>query len=145
MKGCNTNMAKKKKKSISLLEEVDKNLNGTYDDLLQEIQDMQIRLNLADQKARKLIKKKKYKNNFVDYKSCQKEIRKEVLSEMQSNNMLDRIQQVLNDVAPIVVIIARLVASLILSILSIDSVKVHIKPELLSKMNSIYNTAMSIS
>ena len=42
-----------KKKSISILKEVDKSLTGTYDDLIEEIQDMQYQLNLADQKARK--------------------------------------------------------------------------------------------
>ena len=51
-------MSKKKKKSISILEEVDKSLNQTYDDLMEEIQVMQIKLNQADQKAAKKAKRK---------------------------------------------------------------------------------------
>ena len=51
-------MSKKKKKSISILEEVDRSLNQTYDDLMEEIQVMQIKLNQADQKAAKKAKRK---------------------------------------------------------------------------------------
>ena len=49
---------KKKKKSISLLKEVDKTMDKTYDSLIEEIQDMQLQLNLSDQKALKKQKKK---------------------------------------------------------------------------------------
>jgi hypothetical protein len=43
------------------------------------------------------------------------------------------------------VIIARLVASLILAILSLSSVNVNIKPDTLTKMNMVYQKAMSIA
>lgn len=63
---------------------------------------------------------------------------------MEGNNFLERIMNVLNDIAPIVVIIARLVASIILAILSVSSVKVNIKPETLSKLQFVYGKAMAI-
>lgn len=142
---------KKKKtsqKGISILKEVDKTLNGTYDDLMEEIEDMQLQLYLADQKARKKIKKK-YKgdksNREHQYITEQRKVREEVVNKMMGNNFLERIQKVLNDIAPIIIVIARLVATLILSILSLDIVKVHIKPEYLKKMNFVYEKAMSIA
>ena len=76
-------MSKKKKKSISILEEVDKSLNQTYDDLMEEIQVMQIKLNQADQKAAKKAKrkakKKKDQNAYFELEAERREIRKKML------------------------------------------------------------------
>lgn len=136
---------KNKKKNISILHEVDTSLNGTYDDLMKEIEEMQLRLNYADSKARKLAKKKGKKNpQFYNYDRLRKEEREKIISQMEGNNFLERIMNVLNDIAPIVVIIARLVASIILAILSVSSVKVNIKPETLSKLQFVYGKAMAI-
>lgn len=142
-------MSKKKKKkstkSISILEEIDKTLTGTYEDLVEEIQDMQYKLNIADQKARKKAKKRtKNGKEFCDYSKLRKQAREEVINSMEGNNFLDRIRKILDDVAPIVVVIGRLVASLILAILSLDIVKINIKPETLQKMKSVYETAMAL-
>lgn len=137
---------KKKKKSISILQEVDKTLNGTYDDLMEEIQDMQLQLAIADQKARKKAKKKGKKNaKDYSFQTEQRKVREELITKMTGNNFLERVNKVLEDILPIVIVIARLVASLILSILSLDIVKVNIKPETLKMMNAVYNKAMAIS
>lgn len=135
---------KNKKKSISILAEVDKNLDHSYDNLMEEIQDMQIRLNIADQKARKQAKKKKNAKYFYDTNVNRSTTRKTILQEMENSNFLERMEHMLKDIAPIIVIIARLVASLILAILSLDIVKVNIKPNTLSKMNQVYQKAMSL-
>ena len=141
-------MSKKKKKqqrSISILQEVDKSLNGTYEDLKKEIEDMQLRLNYADQKARKKAKKmaKKKGGKFYDYESLRKEARMEVVGTMEGNNFLERAMKFLSDLSPIVVVIARLIASLILAILSLDIVKVNIKPKTLESMDAVYKKAMA--
>lgn len=137
---------KKKKNSISILNEVDKSLNGTYDDLMKEIEDMQLRLNYADQLARKKAKKmsKKKGGKYCDFETLRKEARMEVVGKMESNNFLERAMKVLNDISPIIVVIGRLIASLILAILSLDVVKINIKPETLNNMNNVYKKAMSI-
>jgi hypothetical protein len=142
-------MAKKKKKkknSISILKEVDKTLDGTYDDLMKEIEEMQLRLNYADQKARKKAKKlsKKKGGQYCDYETLRKEVRMEVVGHMESNNFLERVMKVLNDIAPIIVVIGRLIASLILAILSMDVVKLNIKPETLASMDKVYKKAMAV-
>lgn len=136
---------KKRKKSISILHEVDKTLNGTYDDLMEEIQEMQMQLNAAEMKARKKAKKKGKKNPaYYDYNQLRKEARENVVRQMEGDNFLERIFKTLEDIAPVIVVIARLVASLILAILSFTAVKVNIKPETLQKMNVVYKKAMAI-
>lgn len=137
---------KKNKKSISILNEVDKSLNGTYDNLLEEIQDMQLKLAYADNLARKQAKKlaKKKGGTYYDYGKLRKEARMEVVGNMESKNFLERAMKFLQDITPIVVVIGRLIASLILSILSIDSVKMNIKPDTLTKMNNVYTKAMAL-
>lgn len=138
-------MAKKKsKKQISILKEVDKTLDHTYDDLMEEIQDMQLKLYYADQKARKKAKKESRKNKNVNYDAIRLQTRKEVLNQMDNTSFLDRAASVLKDIAPIIVVIGRLIASLILAILSLDVIKMHIKPETLEKMNMVYKAAMSV-
>lgn len=138
---------KKKKKSISILQEVDKTLTHTYDNLMEEIQCMQLMLNKADQKARKQAKKLAKKKNIgpVNYDVIRKKAREEVVGQMESSNFLERIFTVLQDIAPIITIIARLVASLILAILSIDAVKMNIKPKTLESMDKVYKKAMTFA
>lgn len=141
-------MGKKKKKSISILNEVDKTIKGTYEDLTKEISEMQTRLYLADQEAIKKAKKeakknKKGKKEIYDTDKIRCKVRKELITEMEGSNFLERAMQFLQDLSPIFVIIARLIASLILCILSIDRVKVLIKPETLKKLGKVVEKALS--
>lgn len=139
---------KEKKESVSLLSTIDNNLNKTYDEIRQEIEDIQIEIYEADKKALKKAKKKIKKSGEKEGKlyadKIRLEIRQEALQKLEGNNLLDRVEKCLRDIAPIVVLIGRLIASLILSILSVDAIKVFIKPELLDKMNSVYKFAMAI-
>ena len=57
---------------------------------------------------------------------------------------MDRIERSFKDLVPVVIIIARLVASLILAILSFEPIKVHIKPETLARFQAIYEAALKI-
>lgn len=142
-------MAKKKKKQnkkISILKEYDSMMNDTYDDLLEEIQDMQMIIASEDRKIAKRAKKAAKKGKgYYNVNLEKRKVRQHVIGKMEETNWLDRIIQILKDIAPIIVVIARLVASLILSILSVDEVKVNISKETLSKLNNIYSKAMVIA
>ena len=142
-------MAKKKKKQnkkISILKEYDSMMNDTYDDLLEEIQDMQMIIASEDRKIAKRAKKAAKKGKgYYNVNLEKRKVRQHVIGKMEETNWLDRIIQILKDIAPIIVVIARLVASLILSVLSVDEVKVNISKETLSKLNNIYSKAMVIS
>lgn len=144
-------MSKKKKKKkknyeISVLDEMDKVLNSSYEELQKEIEEFQIRINIADQEARKKAKKAmKKKNQVYDINSIQKNVRNEIVKEIEGNNFLDRCIAFLKDMGPILTVITRLIASLILSILSLTCVKVRIKPETYQKFKNVYDIAMSLS
>lgn len=148
-------MSKKKKKkgnkqkgginSISILNEVDKSLDTSYQNLLEEIQDYQMEIYIADQRARKKARKKLQKDPyyFNNNKERFKERRK-VIQKMESGNFFDRIENFIKELTPIVIVISRLVASLILSILSLDMVKTRINPRTLGKLKDVYELATSI-
>ena len=142
-------MAKKKKKTskkVSVLKEYDNMMNETYDNLIDEIQDMQMIIAAEDRKIAKRAKKAAKKGKGYYNASAEKrKVRQHVIGQMEETDWLTRIINVLKDIAPIITIIARLVASLILSILSIDEVKVNISKETLSKLNTIYSKAMVIA
>ena len=148
MKGLILMSKKKKKKNreISVLEEVDKVLNSTYEELKKEIEEFQIRINIADQEAKKKAKKAmKKKNQVYDITAIQKNVRNEIVKEIEGNNFLDRCVAFLQDMVPILTVITRLIASLILSIMSLTCVKVRIKPETYEKFKNVYDIAMKIS
>lgn len=135
----------RKKQTVSLLREVDKQLDHSYDNLMEEIEDMQYKIMMADQKARKKARKKKGKKGYqYDYSKIRSEARKEVLDQMEGTNFLDRATKFMEDITPIVVSISRLIAALIVCILQIDAVKAMISPETLQKLQKVYNKAMSI-
>ena len=138
---------KKKTQTISLLREVDKQLDHTYDSLMEEIQDMQCKLMIADQKAKKKARKKKNKSGKgyeYDYNKLRREARREVVGQMEGNNFLDRAIKFMEDITPVVISISRLIAALIVCILQIDGIKACISPETLKKLQNVYNKAMSI-
>ena len=72
------------------------------------------------------------------------EAREKVIRKMEKINLLGRTESCLNDLKPICTIIARLIAALILAILSIDTIKRVIRPDTLAKMGKIYEFAMSV-
>lgn len=138
---------KKKKKSLILLSEVDKTLNKTYDNLMEEIQQIQLELNLKEKKAIKKQRKALRKDmGVVPYYVAKDRVkaRMEAIEQMEKVNLLDRLEEAYHKIIPIVVLIARLAAALIVSILSFLPAKMAIKPELLNKMNRIYKLSMSV-
>lgn len=138
-------MSKKKKKNNGVLKHIDNTLDKTYTNIIEEVQDLQYQLNMADQKARKKAKKKIKENpNYFDTSIERLEARKEVVKKIEGDNLLDKIQSLFKDMVPIVLVISRLVASLILAILSLDIVKTHINPQTLLKMQKIYQLTTSI-
>lgn len=134
-----------KKKNAIVLYQLDENLDRKYEEVLEEIQFYQADIKRAERKAKKkAIKQMKKGNNWFD-PSYEVRVRKEVIRKMEGDNFFDRVERILYDIKPICMIIARLVMSLILSILSIDSVKYRIRPETLGKMRTVYDVARTIS
>ena len=90
-------------------------------------------------------KKLKNKSGYYNMSDERAQARRKVIKSMEGSNLLDRIEQAFKDIVPIIILISRLVASLILAILSLDRIKVSISPQTLAKLNRVYKMAVSIS
>lgn len=148
-------MSKKKKKnkkkvdkSINMMKAIDKTMNKNYESIIDEIEDYQRRLNKYDKKAIEKQKKKlvKQKMGVVPYyvSKDRLKIRQEMIEEMERTDLIERVQKTFTSIIPIVTIIARLIASLILSIFSFEPICHCIKPETFDKMKKVYDVAMAI-
>ena len=78
-------------------------------------------------------------NNVYSNTNTEKLIKK-----MEDSNLLSRTQICLEDFKPICLIIARLIAALIVAILSIDVIKKYISPKTVKKLSGLYNLAMQV-
>ena len=140
-------MSKKKKKkklkiknrSTRILKMVDKTLNINKDEIIKEIEDLQNTLSQVDI----MLYKKGRKRNNSKYLKAVEEKKKAVRLEVI--NKIERIISIFTAVSPIIVIISRLIAALIIGILSIPSIKVLIKPKTLRTLNFVYDKAMKVS
>lgn len=132
------------KQKRSWLGDVDKNLNHQYVNILKSVQFYQEELDMADKKALKKARKRARKGLPSNYKRLKLQNRLQLLSELHDGNFFDIIMDTLSQLAPIIVIIARLVASLILAILSLDIVRMYISKETLTMIDIVYRKAMSI-
>lgn len=140
-------MGKKKKKDKAngvFLKDIDKSINKSYDGIIEEISMYQSMLKTYDKKALKKARKRSSIRKGITYDMLRREGRINILRDIEDSNILARIQNIFNDLVPVVILIARLVASLILSILSIPAVKVHISEGTLTLLTSIYQKAMEI-
>ena len=139
----------KTKKSIMLLSEIDTSMNGTYDTLIEEIQEMQLRINIADAKAMEKQRKKMIRQDMgvIPYYVSKDRVkaRERELKRMEETKFLDRIEDTFKNLVPCVILIARLVAALIIALLSVEPIKRIISPVMLNKLNSVYKLAMSIN
>lgn len=140
-------MGKKKKKNRTdgvFLKDIDRSINKSYDGIIEEISMYQSMLKTYDRKALKKARKRSSIRKGITYDMLRREGRMNILRDIEDSNILARIQNIFNDLVPVVILIARLVASLILSILSIPAVKVHISEGTLALLTSIYQKAMEI-
>lgn len=138
---------KKQNKSINLLKSIDKSIDKTYTSLIEEIEDYQRRLNKSDKSIIKNQKKKLRKEmGVIPYYTCKErvKVREKMIKDMEKTKLLERVEKSFDNLIPIVSIIARLIAVLIVSILSIEPIRCLIKPKTLDRMTTVYKVAMSI-
>ena len=138
-------MSKKKhKKEEPILYRIDNSLDSKYESLLKEIEVMKADIARADKKGKNQAKKKlKKQNDFYQF-SYEIKKRKEVVEKMERKNLFDKIEEAIQGIRPICILIARLVAALIIAILSIDLIKKYISPKTLGRLTSLYNLAMQV-
>ena len=133
---------KKKQKDNNILFEVDMSLNSQYAGIKDELEYLQMEWDRARKKVKKKARKKAKKGQFYPYEEELK-VRKQLVKQMEDSNLFERTEVCLSDFKPICLIIARLVAALIVAILSIDAIKFALNPETMKKMSRVYELAMS--
>jgi hypothetical protein len=131
-----------------MLSGVDKTIDKSYNSLLDEIRKYQLDIKLSDVEAEKKQRKRLKKELGVIPYYCRKEqveARKKVLEEMEAKKTFDRIELAFKNIVPVVVIIAKLVAALITSILGLKTSMGYINPTTLNRLNIIKSMASAIS
>ena len=144
-------MGKKKKKhkkhddEIHVIQFIDSDIEDQYNQIRKDIEDYQYQIKYADRRTKKKFKKAMKKGTQFDYMHSSSILtRKKILKDMEEKDTMDNLAKMFNDFSPVITLIGRCVALLIVAILSFDSVKRDIKPETLEKMDMVYKIAMSV-
>ena len=122
-----------------------KKLTKSFNDVLDDIECYRIQLAEADKKSRKESKKKINKRTeefYTDMESIR--CRMNMAKSWETSGFLDNVMEVLRTVTPIVRMIAKLVASLIIAFLSIKTIQEKIQPGTVSKIGQVFKLAMSV-
>lgn len=139
---------KKKKTTMeefSLLENIDKDIISQYSSIKEDIERFQYQLMLADKKTRKKYKKAMRTGKRFDLYDCDSvKTRKKIIKEMEQENFLTRIIKICEDFSPVLKLLGRCLALLLVAVLSFDSVKLRVNGETLTKMDKLFNMVMSI-
>lgn len=135
-------MGKKKK---NLIYEFDKEIDQKYMGLLEEIQFMQADIRREERKAKRKAMKKMRKGNLFYDTGYEVKVRQEIIHEMEGTDFFTRVTKAIEDLRPICIIIAKLVMSLIVTILSVDAVKYRINKDTLGKIDAVYALARKVS
>ena len=147
-------MGKKKKKNREIVygsrnkdlkDKSKKEINAEFKHVLNEIESMQIALCEADKKANRKNRKKINKKESEIYDNFQAiKCRKKMAKKWKKTGFLDNLIELLQMVAPLVKILAKAVAVLIISFLSIDAIKSTIGGGTLHKLTKVFDIAMSV-
>ena len=131
-----------------MLSGVDKTIDKSYNSLLDEIRKYQLDIKISDVEAEKRQRKRLKKDLGVIPYYCRKEqveARKKVLAEMEAKKTFDRIELAFKNIVPVVIVIAKLVAALVTSILGLKTSMGYINPTTLNRLNIIKGMASAIS
>ena len=140
---------KRDKKYKKDIDKLDKEMRKTYKNILKDIKVMQEDLFNEDMKALKRAKKKakgdKKKEKYYYHNDYKRKMRRlEKMKEIEGSDLLDRIIYNADESVTILKIIARLVAALVLAILSVEGIRFSMSDSTLRKMTKIYEIGMNV-
>jgi len=141
-------MSKKKKeiyKEKTFLNAVDEAIDKQYKEIITDIEDIKYEIAKADRKKEKKMRKKR-KNGKISFYSDpkSKKARVRAANKITKDEIFHTIKEIFEDLKPIIVVIARLLASLINAILSLSIVKERISAKTLSRLNYFRNACMNV-
>lgn len=116
-----------------------------FDGVMKEIECYRVQLAEADKKGRIKGRRKinkKTEEFYTDMESIR--CRTKMAKNWEKTGFLDNLINILSQISPLVKLIAKLVCSLIVSFLSIKTVKEKIKPETVDKIGTVFDVAMKV-
>ena len=152
-------MAKKKhkakvkklsKEEVRKLKKIDNQLDKNYKKLIGEVKLIKTDLYNTDRAAKKKAMKKAkgdkklYKKYYREDKNRLKK-RMEVIKEMESFDLATNLDNSLNNLSYTIVLLGKLIMSIIVTLLSVDTFKYNASEETLSKLQNTYAIAKNIS
>ena len=136
---------KKEKQKEDILFKIDDSLNHKFEVMKLEIEFYQKEIDKAEKKAmKKEFKKMKKHNTFYVPWNNEVNVRQKVIRQMEGTNFFERVMNLIQELVPLARVIAELVKSLIIAILSVDSVKYRIGGNTLKRMQDVYDMANSV-
>ena len=136
---------KQQKKDLSTLQVLDAKMDRIHETLIEEIEAISRSIKYQDQKIKKKAKKRA-RNGILSVFSPMDEmtkVRMEAMHTIDRINLWDVAETILKGFLPIVVVIARLVAALILLIFQCP-LRTRLSPGTVGKMDRVYQLAMAI-
>lgn len=133
-----------KERRISILDGIDVALNKQFEEIVRDIEEVQYQIEKADRKKAKKAKKKMKKGKVTFYDPYSKKARIKAAEHITSEEVFGSIMSFLRDTKPIIILLARLVAAIILAILSLDVVKKHISKQTLDRMREMFGACVGI-
>lgn len=144
-------MGKKKKKhkysdeEVFLLENIDKDIFSQYRSIKEDTERFQYQLMVADKKTRRKYNKAMKTGKPFNFKDCDSvKARKKVWKEIESSNLINRFMYLYQEWSPVMKLLGRCLALLIVAVLSVDMVKATISKDNLNKLDKLFNLAMSV-
>ena len=122
-----------------------KDLSKQFKEIIKDIESYQIALYEADKKSNRKERRKinkKQKEFYTDMEAIK--CRKNMAKDWEKSGFLDKVADLLNQVSPVVKTVAKLVAVLIITFLSLDFIKSNISPSTLEKIAKVFDVAMSV-
>lgn len=137
-------MSKSRSKEPSILNSIDDTLSSQYKEIIGDIEEIQYQIQKADKKKAKKAKKKMKKGKIGFYETRSSRARINAAKRITSDQIIGTVISIFQDLKPLAILLARLVAAIICAILSLDIVKSKISPSILEKMKMLYNACMGV-
>lgn len=137
-------MSKRKSKEPSILNSIDGNLSEQYKEIIGDIEEIQYQIQKADRRKAKKAKRKMKKGKIGFYETRSSKARIHAARRITSDQIIGTVISIFQDLKPLAILLARLVAAIICAILSLDIVKRNISSSVLQKMKMLYDACMGI-
>ena len=135
------------KKSLDTLQVLDAKMDHIHDNLIMELEEMEKHIRKRDKKIKKKARKLSADNGLLSVFNPTTEMQKvrfEVANQMERVNIFAVLEDILKGCMPIIVVISRLVASLILLIFQCPFIRNKIPMKTLANMDRVYRLARGI-